>query len=92
MRHAAFLPEENVMFRHAIVVPGSRPAAPASAVLAGRIARVLLAYARARRKRQTVLHAVRRREFGTVCIDGQRFGAIYEDDELIAVIADVDRL
>jgi hypothetical protein len=84
------------MYRHAIVVaPAPAPVfAGLVAKFAARLARRSRAVARAAALRvhaQRVVERPRVREFGTVEIDGQLFGAIYEDDELIAVIPDVSR-
>jgi hypothetical protein len=84
------------MYRHAIVVaPAPAPVfAGLVAKFAARLARRSRAVARAAALRvhaQRVAPGPKVREFGVVQIDGQQYGAIYEGDELIAVIPDVSR-
>ncbi|MBX7229047.1 MAG: hypothetical protein K1X48_05525 [Burkholderiaceae bacterium] len=86
------------MFLRVIAGVGLAPTAPIGAALATRLARLLRTYASkhaaARRAAARRAAAIKppRREFGTVQIEGISFGAIYEGDELIAVIPDVSRL
>lgn len=69
------------------------PPAPLLAAVARKAAVVLLSYVRAQRKAQRAAAArLPEREFGTVLLHGQKFGAVYEDGQLIAVIPDVERM
>jgi hypothetical protein len=86
------------MFLQLMTGAGVSAPVPMGAALATRLARMLRTYASrhaaARRAAARRGAAVKRprREFGTVQIEGMSFGAIYEGDELIAIIPDVSRL
>lgn len=79
------------MVRHAFLETRAPPA-PLLAAVARKAAVVLLSYVRAKRKAQRAASKVPEREFGTVVLHGQRFGAVYEGGTLIAVIPDVERM
>jgi hypothetical protein len=82
---------EFIMVRQAFVQTHPPPA-PVLAAVARKAAMVLLGYARAQRKAQRAAVKAPMREFGTVRLAGQTFGAVYEDGILIAVIPDVERM